>query len=384
MSENEFINPEQKAKPKIFQLVEKIPDPRSDKFKKHSLVSIIFIALVSTLCGAKNWVAISDIGEHLKEWIQKYVELPFGIPSHDTFNRTFAIIKNESFNQFLIDWADHLRERSEQEVVAMDGKTLRGSAQKQAGLTGLHILNAWSVENGICLGHLEVDKKTNEITVIPELIKMLDLKGCIVTADALNTQKSTAEAVINAEADYVLPVKGNHKDLLEDIKLLFAEAEAKKYKGFDAEQFETKEKGHGRVEHRLYSVLDAEDLPVSLEWAGMKSVGKVIRRRTFEGKSTFETCYFIMSIEIKAQLFAHAVRGHWGVENNLHWSLDVIFREDHSKYRDRVGGQNLSAVRKISLGFLQKDLSSKKSIERKCFQALISSQYRENILKNFL
>jgi predicted transposase YbfD/YdcC len=384
MTEDDSINSKQKTKPKILELAEKISDPRSDKFKKHPLVSMVFIALVSTLCGAEDWVAVSDIGEHLKDWIRQYVDLPFGIPSHDTFNRTFGIIKNQSFNQFLIDWADHLRKRSENEVIAMDGKTLRGSAQKQAGLKGIHILNAWSVENGICLGHLEVDKKTNEITVIPELIKILDLKGCIVTADALNTQKTTVEAVINAGADYVLPVKGNQKDLLEDITLLFEEAELKEYQGFDAEQFETKEKGHGRVEHRLYSVLDAEDLPVTKDWMGMKSVGKVTRRRTFEDRSTFETCYFLMSIELKAKLFAHAVRGHWGVENKLHWSLDVIFREDHSKYRDRVGAQNLSAVRKIALGFLQKDDFSKISIKRKSFQALTSSQYRETVLKKFL
>jgi hypothetical protein len=172
-------------------------------------------------------VAIADTAEHLKGWIKEYVDLPFGIPSHDTFTRTFGIIDNQVFNQFLIEWADHLRMKSEHEVISMDGKTLRGNAQKQAGLDGLHLLNAWSLENGICLGHMEVDTKTNEITVIPKLIKMLDLEGCIITADALNTQKTTVSAVIDAKADYVLPVKGNHKDLLEDVKLLFGDAEKK-------------------------------------------------------------------------------------------------------------------------------------------------------------
>lgn len=268
--------------------------------------------------------------------------------------------------------------------MAMDGKTLRGNAQKQAGLSGLHILNAWSVENGICLGHLDVDTKTNEITVIPKLIKLLDLEGCIITADALNTQKTTAIAAINSKADYVLPVKGNHKDLLNDIKLLFKDAEIKEYRGFDADQFESLDAGHGRIEDRFYSVLDAEDLPVAIEWLGMKSVGRVIRRVTYGDRCTFETCYFIMSIEIDAKLFAHAVRGHWGVENNLHWSLDVVFREDHSKYRDRVGAQNLSAVRKMALGLLKKEESSKKSLKRKRFQALTSAQFREAVIKTFL
>jgi len=384
MPKNESTNPTQGNKPKIIELAEKIPDPRSEKFKKHSLTSIIFIALVGTVCGANDWVAIVDVAEHLKDWIRQYVDLPFGIPSHDTFTRTFGLINNQVFNQFLIDWADHLRMKSEHEVVGMDGKTLRGNAQKQAGLDGLHLLNAWSVENGICLGHMEVDTKTNEITMIPKLIAMLDLEGCIITADALNTQKTTASAAIHAKADYVLPVKGNHKELLEDVKLLFDDAEKKNYQGLDADQFESKDDDHGRVEHRLYSVIDAGDLPVAKDWEGMKSVGRVIRRRTYGNRSTFETCYYIMSLEIDAKLFAHAVRGHWGVENNLHWSLDVVFREDHNKYRDRIGAQNLSAVRKMGLGLLKKNESTKKSLTRKRFQALTSAEFREMLLKDFL
>ena len=384
MSENDFTKPKQTTKPKILELAKKVPDSRSDKFKKHPLTSMIFIALVGSICGADDWVAIADTGEHLKDWIGQYVELPFGIPSHDTFGRTFGLIDNQAFSQFLIDWADHLRMKSENEVVAMDGKTLKGNAQKQAGLKGLHLLNSWSVENDICIGHIDVDVKTNEITFIPKLIEMLDLEGCIITSDALNTQKTTATAAINSKADYVLPVKDNHKDLLEDIELLFRDAENQNYRGFDADQFKSEDNGHGRIEHRLYSMLDAEDLPVSKEWDGMKSVGKVIRRRSTDDKSTFEVCYFITSLEIDAKLFAHATRGHWGVENGLHWSLDVVFREDHNQYHDRIGAQNLSAVRKMALGLLKKEDSVKKSLKRKRFQALTSAEFRETVLKNFL
>jgi predicted transposase YbfD/YdcC len=375
---------EQTTKAKILELAERIQDPRRDQFKKHSLTSMIFITLVGSICGADDWVAVADTGEHLKDWIGQYTDLPYGIPSHDTFGRTFGLIENQVFSQLLIDWADHLRIKSENEVVAMDGKTLKGNAKKQEGLKGIHLLNAWSVENGICLGHLSVDKKTNEITVIPKLIEILDLKGCIITTDALNTQKTTVEAIINAKADYVLPVKGNHKGMLKGVKLLFDEAEEKDYRGCYADQFETNEKDHGRVEHRMYSVLDAEDLPLAKEWLNLKSVGRVIRRRTYADRSTFETCYFITSLDIDAKLFAHAVRGHWGVENKLHWSLDIVFREDHSKYRDRVGAQNLSAVRKMALGLLKKNDSVKKSLKRKRFQALTSSEFRSCIMKEFL
>ena len=372
------------AKPKILELAENVPDPRLDRCKRHPLPSMLFTALVATVCGADDWVAVADTGKYLRDWIEQYVELPFGIASHDTFARTFSLLDSQAFNHLLLSWADHLRARSKHEVVAMDGKTVRGSSQKNAGLSGIHLLNAWSVENGICLGHMEVDTKTNEITVIPDLIEILDLQGCIVTADALNTQKTTADAVIEAGADYVLPVKRNQRELLEEIELLFEEAEQKDYRGIDGDQYETIEKDHGRVEHRLYCVLDASELPLAQGWNSMKSVGRAIRRRTYGGRSTFETCYFGMSLEIDAKLFAHAVRGHWGVENGLHWSLDVVFREDHSKYRDRVGAQNHSATRKMALSLLKQETTVSKSLKRKRFQALTNPEYRELILKEFL
>lgn len=167
MSSNDYEQSKQPVKAKILELASKIPDQRIDRCKKHPLESMIFIALVGTICGADDWVAITDIGEHLKDWIINYVDLPFGIPSHDTFGRVFGLIDNQAFSQFLIDWADHLRVKSEGEIVAIDGKTLKGNAQKQAGHSALHLLNAWSVENGICLGHVDVNSKTNEITVIP-------------------------------------------------------------------------------------------------------------------------------------------------------------------------------------------------------------------------
>lgn len=375
-----------KNKLKINELIEIIPDPRKNIFGeiKHPLPSIIFCALVGSLTGGDNWVDIEDNANHLKDWICLHVNLSNGVPSHDTFGRVFGLIDRQAFSEFLVSWADHLRKIFDKEVIAFDGKTMKGSAQKQAGIKALHTLNAFSIENGICLGQLDVDSKTNEITVIPELMKVLDIENCIITANALNTQKTTAKAAIEAKADYILPVKRNHSDLLDDIKLLFNEAENKDYKGFDADQFESCEIGHGRWEQRIYSHLDAEDLPVCSEWKGMKTVAKVIRRRTYDNKSTWEICYFISSLDINAELLAHAIRGHWAVENNLHWSLDVIFREDNSKYKNRSGAQNLSVIRKIALGMLKKDTSTKKSIRRKRKVALLNKSYLEQILKNNL
>lgn len=372
-----------KKKPKITELIEKISDPRVNIFGelKHPLTSVIFCALVGSLTGGDNWIDIEDNANHLKDWIAQYTDLSNGVPSHDTFGRVFGLIDSQVFSGFLVDWADHLRQSFDKEVVAFDGKTMKGSSQKRAGIKALHTLNAFSIENGICLGHLDVDRKTNEITVIPKLIEMLDLENCIITSDALNTQKSTVISVIDAKADYVLPVKGNHPELLDDIKLLFDDAEDKDYKGFDAGQFETTEIGHGRWEQRIYSQLDAEELPVCSEWKGMRTVLKITRRRTDGDRSTWEFCYFISSLDIDAPLLAHAIRGHWAVENKLHWSLDVIFREDNGKYKNRSGAQNLSAIRKIALGMLKKDTSTKKSIRRKRKAALLDKSYLERLLK---
>jgi len=205
---------------------------------------------------------------------------------------------------------------------------------------------------------MKVDAKTNEITVTPELIKALELKGCIITVDALNTQKKTTEAIIDAGADYILPVKENHKELLAEIKLTFNDAESKKYKGVDADNTQTTDIGHGRYEVREYFLLDAEDFPAQSDWPGLQTLGKVVRRRHTQRGSEYEEVYYILSTEMDAALFARGVRGHWGIENGLHWSLDVIFREDCSRYRE-----NLSAIRKMVLGMLKQERVTKAGIK---------------------
>lgn len=370
--------------PKIIRLIEQVPDPRIDRCKRHPLVSVIFIALVATLSGADDWVEVSEIGKMLEDWFKRYVPLPNGIPSHDTFGRVFGLIEPTAFNKLLINWADQLRQRTDKEVIAFDGKTLCGTKNKNAGLAGLHILNAWSVDNGISLGQLAVDKKTNEIKVTPELIKMFELEGCIVTTDALNTQKKIASAVIEANADYILPVKENHKDLLEDIQVIFEDAEKNDYKGVDGEEKQTVDFNHGRSEVREYFLLDADELPNRSEWVNLQTIGKVIRTRTQGDKTTREVAYFISSLDMDISVFARGVRGHWGVENGLHWSLDVIFREDESRYRDRAGAANLSAIRKMSLGMLKQDQSTKAGIRTRRLKALASANYRESIIENYL
>lgn len=366
---------------KIIDLIEEIPDPRLIRCQKHPLNSVIFIVLVTGLCGANNWVEVESMGEALQDWIQLYVPLPNGIPSHDTFGRIFSLISPKAFREFFEKWISFIRKEISNEVVNFDGKTLR----RTKGPTGaLHLLNAWSMDNGICLGQLPVDKKTNEIKVFPELIKILELKDCIVTADALNTQKDIAKAIIDAEADYVLPVKENHLGLKDDIELFFKDAVAKSFKGIDADDYKTLDKGHGRIESRKYYVIDAEGLPDKNLWKGLKSLGMAVRDRKIGKKQEQETVYYLMSTEIDAKLLEKCVRGHWAVENSLHWRLDVIFREDESRYREKIGAENLSLVRKMALGALSRDKSVKGGIQSKRLRAAASSTYREYILKNLL
>jgi predicted transposase YbfD/YdcC len=368
---------------KLIEYIDEILDPRGCYCNfKHPLVSIIFITLIGSLCGANNWPEIVVVGNTLKSWISQFVAIPHGIPSEDTFERVFSMIRTEAFNRLLTNLMSIFRETLGEEIVCFDGKTLRGTGEKGIGKKALHILNAWSNQNGISLGQLAVDEKSNEIIAIPFLIEILDLKGCIITTDALNTQKTVAAKAIEVGADYVLPVKENHPGLLEDIKTFFNDAFQNDFKGIDADHFETLDKGHGRVEKRTYHIIDGEDLPDKSDWAGVKSLGMAIRERSSKDKTSVEIQYYINSIEIDAKLFEKSARGHWSVENGLHWRLDVMLREDQNRYRNRVGAQNLAALRKIVLGVLSKDKSKKRSIASKRLLAAMDFTYREELIKN--
>ena len=375
-----FCHPQPELR--IIRILEKIPDPRKPSCNfQYSLTSIVFIVVVTSLCGADDWPVIEDVAKSMEPWIAQFVDLSSGIPSAHTIERVFSLISPEGMEKIFIEIMGILKEKREK-VISFDGKTLRGTADENRGKKAIHLLNAWSVENGICIGHRKVDDKSNEITAIPELMELLDLKGAIITADALNTQKTIAAKAIKLGADYVLPVKGNHKGLLEDIELLFQDAQKQEFKGVDADQYETLEKSRNRVEKRAYYSIDASDLPDKEKWPGLESLGMVIRERTVKEKLSIETTYYISSCEIDAKLLAKCTREHWQVENNLHWSLDIILREDKLRYRHEVGARNLSAVRKIVLGALSKDKTHKCGRMGKRVVAASNPLFREEVLKN--
>jgi predicted transposase YbfD/YdcC len=297
---------------KIIQILEDVPDPRGFSCNfSHPLTTILFITIVSSLCGANNWELIVVQAEAMSEWISQYVDLSGGIPCARTFKRVFEALCPDAMERMLIRVMELMREKKGREAISFDGKTLRGTAVSERGLKGIHLLNAWSHENGICIGQVRVEDKSNEITAMPELMELLDLKGTIITADALNTQKDIVQKAIEKGADYILPVKGNHAGLLEEIELMFKGAEDREFKGIDAETSESVDKLHGRIEERGYYSIGGEDLPSAEEWAGLRSLGKVERTRIEKERQPKSALLYLEQV----------TRGHWGIENGLHWML---------------------------------------------------------------
>lgn len=362
-------------------ILNQVEDPRQPSCNsRHSVTTILFIVFTTVLCGAKNWEEMHYLagGEDFSKWLSSYVDITEGVPSKWTLERVTSLIPTAQLQPLFAQFREHAKKIG---TIAIDGKTLCGSKGWGKGHP-LHLLHAWSVEEGVCLAQVSVDQKSNEITALPLLVSQLELRGAVITADAIHTQKASVEAIVNKKADYVLPVKENHPGLLEDIKLLFAEADAVQFEGIDAAHTETLEKIGGRVESRRYELLSAEGLPGISEWAKCRCVGRVTRKRAKGEKASEETAYYITSLDFDVEQFGKSAREHWGVENGLHWALDVIFREDGHRYQARVGAANLSLIRKIALGVLTRDTTVKKGRATKQMKAVASASYRDHLLKN--
>lgn len=397
----------------IIYILEDIEDPRKpSQFFRYSLTSVLFMVISAVICGAKDWPQIIVASHGMADWLSGYVDMSAGIPCERTLKNLFNAIRPEAMEQALRDIAGLIREKIPGEVVCFDGQTERRTAEKNLNLSGIHLLNAWSADNRICIGQLKVDDKSNEITAMPELMETLDLKNTIITADALNTQKRIVTKAIDCGADYLLPVKGNQETLLEEITSAFnqldidkAKAEehweraiskAKEYRDSSRLQklikegpsacgssfWESIEKGHGRIETRSCMVMSAKDLPSKDDWEGLNIIARICRTRKMGNKEESETTYYIGSLQPDAELAASVARKHWGIENNLHGRLDVVFRQDDSRYRDRIGARNLAVVRKIALNAVSKETSIKGGIATRQYAASFNPAYRDKILKN--
>jgi predicted transposase YbfD/YdcC len=340
-----------------------LKDPRVRKRTEHRLIDIITIALCGVIANCDGWMDIIDFANNRIAWFKGFLQLPNGIPSHDTFERVFAKIDPAVFNRCCIAWLRDVSDLVGLSHLAIDGKTLRGSAS--ATQRPLHLVSAWATEANLSLGEVAVEGKSNEITAIPELLKLLDLKGALVTIDAIGCQKAIAQQIVDKGGDYLLAVKANQEHLLEDIQATVTKALEEEFATHQVAMVTTTATGHGRIEQRTYTVItNLEAIRDRKLWAGLTTVGMCLRERTVNGVTTVEPHYFIASGRLGARKVAKAMRNHWSIENNLHWQLDVHMGEDRSRIQQRNAATNFASMRKLALCVL-KHHPAKKSIPRK-------------------
>jgi len=366
----------------IWDSFSELPDPRRSQGRRHKLKDILAIALCAVVCGADDFTEIEEFGETREAWLRQFLELPHAIPSHDTFGRVFATLDPTAFGRCFMGWVREVAQLSEGAVVAIDGKTVRRSYDKAEGCPAIELVSAWARENRLTLGQVKVSEGSNEITAVPELLRRLALKGCVVTTDALNCQKEIAAEVRRQEADYVLALKGNQAGTHERVRQFLTSVREGRTHGFTVSEHRTVEKEHGRIEERYFLQANApEDLVATGEWAALQSVGLYETAREVEGRVSRQQRYYLSSLPVEAVQFSEAVRGHWAVENSCHWVLDVVFGEDASRVRARHAAENFALLRRIVNNLLQQERSVKRGIKAKRLKAALDEQYLLKVLR---
>ncbi len=347
--------------------VRSLPDPRIDRQKRHSLQDIVMVAICAVISGADAWTEVEEYGQRKESLLRTFLELPNGIPSHDTFGRVFALLDAREFQTRFMAWAGEIAKLMPREVIAIDGKTLRGSHDRYLGKAAITMVSAWASETRLVLGQIAVEAGTNEIATAPKLLEILMLRGCIVTMDVANCQTGNARKIVEKGGDYVFALKDNQGTLKAEVERVFNETPSAEYARIQKESFQTHQKSHGRIETRRYTVITdpeyIEYLNRDGRWWHLGSVTKVERERRLGTDTQRETHYFISSLTGNARLVGKAVRNHWSIENGLHWVLDVAFREDDSRVREGQAAENLAVLRHIALNLLKQDKEAKLGIK---------------------
>lgn len=357
-----------------------LQDPRRVNSCRHLLLDVIAIAVCAVIANADDWQGVETFGHDRHDWLKSFLELPNGIPSHDTFERVFDALDPRAFQECLLSWLHALRGNPCIRQVAIDGKVVRGSGKGCGPLGPLHLVNAWATEQAMHLGQVAVDADSNEITAVPRLLELLALEGALVTLDAMHCQKETAKKIRERGGDYLLTVKGNQQQLRDEIEACFLRAFDDDMAGVEHDRYETEETGHGRWEKRVYTVIyEPEGVDVAGAWEDLCVIGQCYREREEGGKRADEMHYFIGCRRLTARRYGEALRGHWRIENGLHWQLDVTFGEDASREHGRTAAQNLAGVRRLALSLL-KQHPGKKSVAQKRLSAAYNTGFLEEIL----
>lgn len=387
------LNPRQKSKFKtnitnflsgsFFQHFATLSDPRIDRTKEHLLIDIIAIAILAVISGAEGWVGIETYGKAKYEWLKEFLELPKGIPSHDTFSRVFSRINPAEFHQGFSSWVNSITEKLEVEIISIDGKTLKQSYDRNHQQKALHIVSAWSSSHQLVLGQQKIRDKSNEITAIPALIEMLEIEESIITIDAMGCQKEITSLIIKKKANYVLALKANQKHLYEEVKTWFNLARKENFLGRECRYYQEVESGHHRIEKREVWTVSVSSLPGlhnQALWTELNTIVMVISERRLWNKTTTEVRFYVSSLSNDAEKIAKAIRSHWGIENSLHWTLDVTFSEDNSRIRRDNSPENFALLRRLALNLLKQETTFKGSLKMKRYRAAMDNNYLTKIL----
>lgn len=360
-----------------------LPDPRIERCKRHQLLDIISIGICAVICGADSYVEMEEFGRAKREWFETFLELENGVPSHDTFRRVFGKLKPTEFQRCFLGWIESVQELTKGEVIAIDGKALRGSFERTTNTLALRMVSAWATRNSLVLGQVKTAEKSNEITAIPRLLNLLDIEGCTVTIDAMGCQKEITRQIIEQKGDYCISLKGNQGILHEEVREYFAWARARNFKELTYTSAEAVEKDHGRIEvRRCWSVEDVDWLRDKEEWSGLRSICAVEAERSevTTQKQSIETRYFISSLAGDARELMSVVRKHWAIENSLHWVLDVAFREDQCQIRKDNGAENFALLRHIAINLLKREKTAKVGVKIKRNKAAWDTNYLLKVL----